>query len=176
MHFFVNMEDIFQILQLLTQKQEYSSLQHNFRPAKNISIMSCRCAKGKDESRSTAISPAPCTSYTDSNKLHLLQGRLNLLMPNSFQLKTHPLREKWKDLHHVSTIAEIASSWIHYETKATWPRTCSARSSEKYSLMPFSWESKQASGKCLAHHRCYNVEGCFSLLVTKGSLGFLQCD
>lgn len=76
----------------------------------------------------------------------LLQGRLNLLMPNSFQLKTHPLREKWKDLRHVSTISEIASSRIHYETKATWPRTCSARSSEKYSLMPFNWESKQNLG------------------------------
>lgn len=75
MYIFVNMEVIFQILQLLTQKQEYSSLQRNFRPAKNISIMSCGCAKGKDESGSTAIPPAPCTSYSESNEVHPCAGK-----------------------------------------------------------------------------------------------------
>lgn len=67
MYLLENMEVIFQILQLLTQKQEYSSLQHNFRPAKNISIMSYRCAKGTDESWSMAI---PCTSCTESDEMH----------------------------------------------------------------------------------------------------------
>lgn len=70
MYLLVNTGAIFQILQLLTQKEEYSSLQHNFRPAKNISIMSCRCAKGTDESWSTAILPAPRTSCMESDEMH----------------------------------------------------------------------------------------------------------
>lgn len=75
MDLLVNMGVVFQILQLLTQKQEYSSLQHNFRPAKNISIVSCGRAKGKDASWSTAIPPAPCTSCTESDEVHPCAGK-----------------------------------------------------------------------------------------------------
>lgn len=87
----------FQILQLLTQNWEYSSLQHNFRPAKSISVMSCRCAKGKDESWSTAIPPAlPALAIHRVLKYILVQVRPNPLMPNSFLSRTHPHREDWK--------------------------------------------------------------------------------
>lgn len=46
-----------------------------------------------------------------------VQVRPNPLMRNSFLLRTHPHREEWKVLHHVSTMSDIASPWIHSETE-----------------------------------------------------------
>lgn len=85
----------------------------------------------------------PALAVQKVMKYILVQVRPNPPMPNSFLLRSHPHREEWKVLHRVSIISEISSLWIHNETKATWPTTCSARSPEKCSLMPPNCESRR---------------------------------
>lgn len=85
----VNIKATFQVLQLLTQK-----LQHNFRCAKKISVMSCRYGKGKDESRSTAIPPLHAV-VVQSDNVHFLQDKFHWCPILSY-LRTCPHREEQK--------------------------------------------------------------------------------
>ena len=164
MYLFVNMEVIFQILQLLTQKQEYSSLQHNFRPAKNISIMSCRCAKGKDESRSMAIPPAPRTSYTESDKVPRCAGKTK-----STDAKLIPVQDPSSQRGLKGLTSCFQNIWNCQPLNPQWNWSNLANNL----LYQISWKmffdalrlwiqkESGASGKCSAHCDCYNFEGHF---------------
>lgn len=130
---------------------KFSSLWPRNRNIHHCSIISdlprmyqlCHVDVLRMKSRSTAIPPAACTSYTKSDEVirylyrEWYASKSKFTDAQFFPVEDSALTEnKRKVSHHVSTISVIASLQIPNETRATWPTTCSTRSPEKCSLMP----------------------------------------